>query len=96
MDQADGILFTEYMVQTDENTVRNIQHPKILVENNVRVAHVYNNTFQQVRQNFTIAGLLTSISVNYSQLNDLFFFYLTFVYNFRTFPVSMVSIFSTS
>lgn len=45
-------------------TVRGAQHPTILNEDTVRVAHVYNNMMPQMRQNFTIAGLSPSISVS--------------------------------
>lgn len=68
IDEADGILITEYMVRNEETsiTVRSATHPTILNENNVRVAQVYNNMMPQVRQNFTIAGLAPSFSVSWS------------------------------
>lgn len=53
-----------YMVQTDESTVRKAQYPTNLNEDNIRAAHIFNNTIDQVRQNFAIAGLLLEIQVS--------------------------------
>lgn len=52
------------MVHKDEKMVKNTPHPiDNLIENNIRVAHVFNNTIGQVRQNFAITGLFPAISV---------------------------------
>lgn len=61
--QADGILLSEYMVHKDEKTVKSTPHPIYLIENNIRAAHVFNNSIGQVRANFAIAGLFPAISV---------------------------------
>ncbi|XP_055310149.1 uncharacterized protein LOC129573544 [Sitodiplosis mosellana] len=57
--EADGILHTECMVLA--NTTSNVQYPVALNPEYVRAAHIYNITFEHVRQNFSIAGLLPHI-----------------------------------
>lgn len=51
------------MVETDESTVREMQYFGDLIEDHIRAAHILNNTVDQVRQNFAIAGLLSDIQV---------------------------------
>lgn len=52
------------MAENNEESVRNASYPDALIENNIRVAHIYNITYSQVRQCFAISGLLSAISVN--------------------------------
>ncbi|XP_031628378.1 constitutive coactivator of PPAR-gamma-like protein 1 [Contarinia nasturtii] len=70
IEEADGILYTEYKVYLDETG--NAQYPNVLVTRYVRAAHIYNNVFSQVRHNFGIAGLLPSIE-EVMQFDGVFF-----------------------
>lgn len=66
--EADGILYTEHMVYEAE--ISDPAYPKVLMAKNVRAAHLYNVAFSHVRQNFAIAGLLTSVQVIASTQTD--------------------------
>lgn len=65
------------MIQHDKDAVRRAEYPDRLVENYVRVAHLYNLTTEKVRQNFAIAGVPLSIdSVFKSITHSISFFCL--------------------
>lgn len=59
MEEADGILYTEYKTYTKEDMT--VGYPENCKEGFIRAAHIYDNSFMQVRQNFAIAGLLSYI-----------------------------------
>lgn len=63
-----------HMIETDESTVRNTQYCGNLTEDYIRAAHIFNNTVDQVRQNFAITGLLSEI-----QVGDLILFLQLFI-----------------
>lgn len=69
---ADGILYTEYVVCTNETM--NTQYPVTVVASDVRGAHMYNIVFSAMRQNFAISGLLPIIQVNATVCQRLSFF----------------------
>lgn len=58
---ADGIFWTEHKVYADKT--KDTDYPKIVTAEHIRAAHIYNITFTAMRQNFAIAGLLSSIQV---------------------------------
>lgn len=62
MDEADGILYTEWKVNSNDKM--DVEYPTILTANHIRAAHLYNITFAHVRLNFAIAGLLSHIQVS--------------------------------
>lgn len=53
VDEADGILYTEYKTLKAEF----VKCPIDLVSNHVRAAHIYNIAISHARENFAIAGL---------------------------------------
>lgn len=68
IEAADGILYTENMVFA--NATLNVEYPVVLKSKYVRAAHIYNIAFSHMRQNFSMAGLLSLIQVKkkYSKL----------------------------
>lgn len=63
VDEADGILYTEIMVNDEQTKNINVSSTMTLTPNYVRAAHIYNITFPHVRENFSIAGLLPLVEV---------------------------------
>lgn len=62
--EADGILYTEWKVY--ENDKMDVEYPKKLTAEYVRAAHLYNIAFGHMRLNFSIAGLLPFIQVQFT------------------------------
>lgn len=68
MQQADGILYTEKIAQTNE--MNDIEYPTVLIAEHIRSAHIYNGAFSHVKMNFAIAGLksVTQVSIGSDKL----------------------------
>lgn len=62
MEEADGILYTEFMVISQKEM--ETPCPAAFTPRFVRTAHLYNIAFNHVSGNFAIAGLFRSIDVN--------------------------------
>lgn len=77
-EEADGILYTENKIRSDETT--DVKYPTALESKCIRASHVYNITFAHVRENFAVAGLLSLVQVNFITTEKAF----NFEFCFRT------------
>ncbi|XP_055310151.1 uncharacterized protein LOC129573546 [Sitodiplosis mosellana] len=68
--EADGILYTTKMVQT--NQINDVEYPTVLTAKHVRAVHVYNSVFPHMKKNFAIAGL-KSVSQKFQQFDGVYF-----------------------